>query len=203
MLQTILDGARESGHELELVFFEPGPWPRRARRCRLSRGGDRHRPRAPAPPPAASVLRLARLLRRRRPDLIVNWIAKTQLYCAPGGRARGHGRPGRVVAARRSPPDTGWTAARPMLPALRRRLLLERRRRARRRGCRPARPRSSWRPARPCPRAPPAARRRSARATGDVPIVGPRGTPAAVEGPGSAAARPGAAARARARACTW
>ena len=27
MLQTVLDGAHESGHELELVFFGAGPWP--------------------------------------------------------------------------------------------------------------------------------------------------------------------------------
>ena len=27
MLQAVLDGAKQSGHELELVFFEPGPWP--------------------------------------------------------------------------------------------------------------------------------------------------------------------------------
>ena len=32
---------------------------------------------------ASSVLSLSRLLRRRRPDLIVNWIAKAQLYCSP------------------------------------------------------------------------------------------------------------------------
>ena len=27
MLQGVLDGAGECGHELEVVFFEPGPWP--------------------------------------------------------------------------------------------------------------------------------------------------------------------------------
>ena len=27
MLQMALDGCAEAGHEIELVFFEPGPWP--------------------------------------------------------------------------------------------------------------------------------------------------------------------------------
>jgi len=31
----------------------------------------------------ASVLRLSRTFRRRQPDLILNWIGKTQLYCSP------------------------------------------------------------------------------------------------------------------------
>ncbi len=83
MLQTILDGARESGHELELVFFESGPWPReladagfRVEVIATGRVRQLHRL-------LASIVRLARLLRRRRPDLIVNWIAMAQLYCAP------------------------------------------------------------------------------------------------------------------------
>lgn len=83
MLQTVLDGAGESGHELELVFFEPGPWPTelRDRGFRVEviptgRVRQVHRL-------LAWVLRFSRLLRRRQPDLIVNWIAKAQLYCAP------------------------------------------------------------------------------------------------------------------------
>jgi hypothetical protein len=27
MIQTVLDGAHQSGHELEPVFLQPGPWP--------------------------------------------------------------------------------------------------------------------------------------------------------------------------------
>src|SRR5580693_5187628 len=36
MLQTVLDGASENEHELELVFFESGPWP-----AELSKAGFR------------------------------------------------------------------------------------------------------------------------------------------------------------------
>jgi glycosyltransferase involved in cell wall biosynthesis len=93
MLQAVLDGARESGHELELVFFEPGPWPDQliaagfhVEVLRAGRLRQAHRT-------LATVLRLARIIRRRRPDLILNWSAKTQLYGAPaailaGARAR-------------------------------------------------------------------------------------------------------------------
>ncbi len=83
MLQTVLDGARESGHELELVFFQRGPWPAELREAgfrievlEAGRVRDLHRW-------GATVGRLARILRRRRPDLILNWSAKTQLYGAP------------------------------------------------------------------------------------------------------------------------
>ncbi len=89
MLQTVLDGAPQSGHELELVFFEHGPWP-----VELSNAGfrvevleagrlrDVHRW-------IATVARLARIFRRRQPDLILNWSAKTQLYGAPGALLAG------------------------------------------------------------------------------------------------------------------
>jgi len=83
MLQTVLDGARESGHELEPVFLEPGPWPEELRAAGLrvevlaaGRLRDVHRW-------VATVVALARLMRRRRPDVILNWSAKTQLYGAP------------------------------------------------------------------------------------------------------------------------
>jgi glycosyltransferase involved in cell wall biosynthesis len=83
MLQTVLDGARASGHELELVFFEPGPWPAelaaagfRVETLRAGRMRDIHRW-------LATVARLARIFRRREPDLILNWSAKTQLYGSP------------------------------------------------------------------------------------------------------------------------
>ncbi len=83
MLQTVLDGARESGHELELVFLQAGPWPAELRDAGLrvevfeaGRLRDVHRW-------IATVVRLARIFRRRQPDLILNWSAKTQLYGAP------------------------------------------------------------------------------------------------------------------------
>ena len=83
MLQTVLDGAAASGHEIELVFLAPGPWASELSAqgfhvevIPVGRVREAHRM-------ASSVLSLSRLLRRRRPDLIVNWIAKAQLYCAP------------------------------------------------------------------------------------------------------------------------
>jgi len=83
MLHTILGGARDSGHELELVFFEDGPWPEELREAGLRvdvirAGRVRQLPRA-----LATVTRLAALFRERRPDVILNWAAKTQLYGSP------------------------------------------------------------------------------------------------------------------------
>jgi glycosyltransferase involved in cell wall biosynthesis len=106
MLQTVLDGAAESEHELELVFFEPGPWP-----AELSDAGFRvtvlpagrlreaHRW-------AMTVVRLARLLRRRQPDVILNWAAKTQLYGAPAAMLTGMGE--RVVWWQQLIPTGHW-----------------------------------------------------------------------------------------------
>lgn len=83
MLQTLLDGARDSGHEIELVFLEHGSWPSALRdagfHVEVIEAGRVRQPHRLL----ATVIRLARLLRRRRPRLIVNWIAKAQLYCAP------------------------------------------------------------------------------------------------------------------------
>ncbi len=83
MLQGVLDGARESGHELEVVFFEPGPWPQeleaagiRVEVLNAGRLRQAHRW-------LATVIALARLFRARRPDVILNWSAKTQLYGSP------------------------------------------------------------------------------------------------------------------------
>jgi glycosyltransferase involved in cell wall biosynthesis len=83
MLQAILDGAQDAGHEAELVFFEPGSWPEelRSRGFRvevISAGRLRQLHRW-----FATVLALARIFRRRRPDLILNWSAKTHLYGSP------------------------------------------------------------------------------------------------------------------------
>jgi glycosyltransferase involved in cell wall biosynthesis len=89
MLQTVLDGAHESGHELELVFLQAGPWPDELSEADLrvevleaGRLRDVHRW-------IATVARLAGILRRRQPDLILNWSAKTQLYGAPAAMLAG------------------------------------------------------------------------------------------------------------------
>jgi glycosyltransferase involved in cell wall biosynthesis len=106
MLQTLLDGPHEDGHELELVFLEAGPWPLELREAGLhveiiSAGRLREPHRW-----AAAVARLARVLRRRRPDLIVNWSAKTQLYGAPAAVLAGMRR--RVVWWQHAIPARGW-----------------------------------------------------------------------------------------------
>lgn len=83
MLHTILTGAEVSGHQIELVFFKDGPWPDELRRAGfrvdvIDAGRVRQVHRV-----LATVLKLARLFRERRPDVILNWAAKTQLYGSP------------------------------------------------------------------------------------------------------------------------
>ncbi len=80
MLQSILDGAGEGPFEFELVFFEDGPWARELAADGFSvtvlpvgRLRELHRF-------AGAVRRLAAIMRARRPALILNWSAKTQLY---------------------------------------------------------------------------------------------------------------------------
>lgn len=95
MLQAALEGTREHGHEVELVFFQAGPWPTELaqagfRVAVIESGRLRRLDRW-----IVTVVRLARLLRRRKPDLILNWAAKTQLYGAPAAVLAGM--PGRVV----------------------------------------------------------------------------------------------------------
>jgi glycosyltransferase involved in cell wall biosynthesis len=83
MLQAIVDGADQGGHEVQFVFFEPGPWPAELRDAgftvevvRAGRLRDAHRW-------LPTVARLASIFRRSQPDLILNWAAKTHLYGAP------------------------------------------------------------------------------------------------------------------------
>jgi glycosyltransferase involved in cell wall biosynthesis len=83
MLQAVLDGAQEEGHELELVFFKSGPWP-----VALAEAGFRVEVIEAGRVRNAyrwvrTVARLAAIMRQRQPDLILNWAAKTQLYGAP------------------------------------------------------------------------------------------------------------------------
>jgi glycosyltransferase involved in cell wall biosynthesis len=89
MLQMLLEGSREHGHELEPVFFESGPWPQELSDAGLrvavipaGRLREAHRW-------AATVVRLAQMMRRRQPDAILNWAAKTQLYGAPAATLAG------------------------------------------------------------------------------------------------------------------
>jgi glycosyltransferase involved in cell wall biosynthesis len=119
MLQGVLDGAGTSGHELEPVFFEPGPWPDeliaagfRVEVMNAGRMRQVHRS-------IATVISLARIFRRRRPDLILNWSAKTQLYGAPAAVLAGMA--DRVVWWQQAIPRRSWRgwvdSAATLLPA--------------------------------------------------------------------------------------
>jgi glycosyltransferase involved in cell wall biosynthesis len=104
MIQAVFDGAGE--HELEPVFFEQGPWAAELESLGLRvevidagriRRADRW---------CATVLRLARLMRRRQPELILNWAPKTQLYGAPAAALAGMAE--RVVWWQHGIPTDGW-----------------------------------------------------------------------------------------------
>lgn len=89
MLQGILDGAKDSGHEIELIFFRDGPWPGELRAAGLraevidaGRLREGHRW-------LRTVLQLRRVYATRKPDLILNWSAKTHLYSAPAAMLAG------------------------------------------------------------------------------------------------------------------
>jgi glycosyltransferase involved in cell wall biosynthesis len=83
MLHTVLSGDTAREHEIELVFFHDGPWPAELRAAGfrvdvVDAGRVRQLHRL-----GGTVLALARLFRERRPDVILNWAAKTQLYGSP------------------------------------------------------------------------------------------------------------------------
>jgi glycosyltransferase involved in cell wall biosynthesis len=106
MLEGLLDGASEEGHEVELVFLERGTWPARLRARgihveEIEAGRLRDVRRF-----TATILALARTMRARRPEVILNWAAKTQLYGAPAALLAGMG--DRVIWWQHSIPDRGW-----------------------------------------------------------------------------------------------
>lgn len=106
MLQTVLEGAAESGHELELVFFAEGSWPQELSdagfRVEVIRAGRLREPHRWI----ATVARLTRIMRARRPDLVLNWASKTQLYGSPAALLAGMA--DRVVLWQHSIPDRHW-----------------------------------------------------------------------------------------------
>jgi glycosyltransferase involved in cell wall biosynthesis len=106
MLQTVLEGAVQSGHELELVFFAEGSWPEELRdagfRVEVIRAGRLREPHRWI----MSVARLSRIMRARRPDLVLNWASKTQLYGSPAAVLAGIA--DRVVLWQHSIPDEHW-----------------------------------------------------------------------------------------------
>jgi glycosyltransferase involved in cell wall biosynthesis len=106
MLHTVIGGAQQRGHELEFVFFEPGPWPIELsvagfRVDIIAAGRLRHAHRW-----VAAVARLARILRDRRPDVILNWAAKTHMYGSPAAVLTGM--TDRVVLWQHAIPRHDW-----------------------------------------------------------------------------------------------
>jgi glycosyltransferase involved in cell wall biosynthesis len=102
----VIAGAQERGHELEFVFFEPGPWPTelgdagfRVEVIAAGRLRQAHRW-------VATVARLRRIFRSRRPDVILNWAAKTHLYGSPAAVLAGMA--DRVVLWQHVIPSHGW-----------------------------------------------------------------------------------------------
>lgn len=106
MLQTALDGASAAGHELELVFFQPGPWPAElvdaGFHVEVVPAGRLRQPHRWI----ATVVRLASIFRRRKPDLILNWSAKTQLYGASAAMLVGMA--DRVLWWQQGIPERDW-----------------------------------------------------------------------------------------------
>jgi glycosyltransferase involved in cell wall biosynthesis len=100
MLQMLLEGASAAGHEIDLVFFEPGPWP-----DELTDAGFH-----------VEVIPAGRLRQPHR-LLATDWMTKTHVYGAPAAvLAR---MSDRVVWWQHGTPDGGWlerTAT--MLPAV-------------------------------------------------------------------------------------
>ena len=106
MLHTILEGADESGHELELVFFEPGAWVDELidagfRVEVIAAGRLRHPHRV-----VATIGRLTKIMRRRRPELILDWAAKTHFYGASAAVLAGMS--DRVVLWQHAIPRRAW-----------------------------------------------------------------------------------------------
>ncbi len=106
MIQAIFDGAGENGVELEPVFFEPGPWADELRaaglRVEVLEAGRLRDPVRFA----RTVGALRRLLRSRRPDVLLNWAAKTQIYGSPAAELAGMGK--RIVWFQQGIPDGFW-----------------------------------------------------------------------------------------------
>jgi glycosyltransferase involved in cell wall biosynthesis len=106
MLQTLIEGGSANGYELRLVFLEPGPWPEQLRRDGVcvdvipaGRIRQPHRW-------LATVSRLAGIMRRDEPDLIVDWAAKTHLYGAPAAMVSGMS--DRVIWWQHAIPHRNW-----------------------------------------------------------------------------------------------
>jgi glycosyltransferase involved in cell wall biosynthesis len=106
MLQMVLDGAQGAGHEFELVFLEAGPWPSELSdagfRVEVLAAGQLRQVNRALP----TVLRLSRILRARRPELILSWMGKAHLYTAPAAVLAGMS--DRLIWWQHGIPESNW-----------------------------------------------------------------------------------------------
>ena len=106
MLQALVEGGHGHGYESEVAFLQEGPWPQALRAEGVTvhvLGAGRVRELHTG---ARAVVRLARVLRRHPPDVLLNWVAKTQLYGSPAAVLAGMG--GRVVWWQHAIPGGHW-----------------------------------------------------------------------------------------------
>jgi glycosyltransferase involved in cell wall biosynthesis len=91
MLWSVLKHVDPRRLDIAVAFLEPGPFEDEVRELGLRTfavpAGRLRELRAGA----AAVRRLARIIRAEEPDLILNWIAKAQLYGAPAAAQAGRG----------------------------------------------------------------------------------------------------------------
>lgn len=92
LLQTFLERADSIGVRPEVVLFEDGPWARELADLGVPvsvvrPGRFRHIHRN-----ASAALRLAAMLYRRRPDVVLGWISRAHVTLAPPAIAAGLGR---------------------------------------------------------------------------------------------------------------
>ena len=91
MLWSVLKHADPQRLEIGVAFLEPGPFEEEVRalgvRTFAVPSGRLRELRAAG----AAVRRLARIIRAEEPDLILNWVAKAQLYGAPAAAHAGRG----------------------------------------------------------------------------------------------------------------
>jgi glycosyltransferase involved in cell wall biosynthesis len=106
MLMTFLRGVDKDRIVPTVVFFQAGPFEREVASLGISTvtvpaGRLRNAPRA-----AWTVARLALIIRAEKPDMVLNWMAKTHLYGATAAALAG--RRSRVVWWQHGIPSGGW-----------------------------------------------------------------------------------------------
>ena len=117
MLWTLLRNIRQTPVEPTVIFFQPGPYAEEVAALGVEtvvvRAGRLRQPVSFA----WTVTRLARVLRGRRCDLLLDWAPKTHLYGGPAATLAGLR--GRTVWWQHGVPERGWMdRAATALPAL-------------------------------------------------------------------------------------